>query len=162
MATRMRAFAAALALTVGTTAFGLSAQAEDGVKAGVLSCNVEGGWGFVFGSSKSVKCTYDNSHGRIEHYTGDITKYGVDIGYAGAGIIVWTVVAPTTEAMKPGSLAGEYGGATGGAAVGVGAGANVLLGGFNKSMALQPLSIQGMTGVNVAAGIGALTLKSAD
>src|SRR5678816_1987840 len=82
MVTGMRAFAAALALAVGT-AFSLSAQAEDGVKAGVLSCNVESGWGFVFGSTKAIKCTYDNSHGRIEHYTGDISKYGVDVGYTG-------------------------------------------------------------------------------
>ena len=87
-----------------------------------------------------------------------INKYGVDIGYTKAGVLVWGVVAPTSS-LKPGALEGHYAGATASATVGIGAGANVLVGGFDQSIALQPVSIEGNTGLNVAAGIGAITLK---
>jgi hypothetical protein len=86
-------------------------------------------------------------------------KFGADIGYSAAGVMIWAVVAPTSD-VKSGALAGDYVGATGSAAAGVGAGANVLVGGMDKSVALQPVSIEGMTGVNVAAGVASLTLSS--
>ena len=97
-------------------------------------------------------------YGLGEHYDGTISKIGVDIGYTKGGVIIWNVIAPSTD-VKPGALEGGYGGATGSATVGVGLGANVLLGGSNKSIALQPVSIEGNTGLNVAAGIGGLNLK---
>ena len=136
------------------------AQSSGGVKLGTLSCHVSSGWGLIFGSSRDLNCTYQGVN-RVEHYTGSITKFGVDIGYQQSGVLVWTVVAPTTNADKPGMLAGKYGGGTASATVGVGIGANALIGGLGGSIALQPLSIEGSTGLNVAAGIGGLTLKSA-
>jgi hypothetical protein len=167
MNAEIRALSVAMILAFGATAlssFGARAEegakpGAEGIKAGMLSCNVDSGWGFVFGSSRNINCTYDSGKGKIERYSGDISKFGVDIGYTGAGVIAWAVIAPTSD-VGPGSLAGEYAGATGSAAVGVGVGANVLLGGFKNSIALQPVSIQGMTGVNVAGGIAALTLKA--
>lgn len=145
------AAAAALALGAG-------ARADTaGVKAGVLTCNVESGWGFIFGSSRDLRCTYSNGVTRNEHYAGHISKYGVDIGYLQGGVIVWGVIAPTTT-LAPGALAGDYGGAAGGASVGVGVDANVLFGGFNRSIALQPVSFEGDRGINVAAGIAAVSL----
>jgi hypothetical protein len=138
-----------------------SAQADpSGVKAGVLSCDVSGGWGFVFGSSKDMNCTFAPSAGNEERYTGTINKYGVDIGFTKGGVMVWAVFAPT-GALAPGSLAGNYGGVTAGAAVGVGANAHALVGGSNNTIALQPLSIEGQTGLNVAAGVAGLQLNSA-
>jgi len=92
-----------------------------------------------------------------QHYVGAINKFGVDIGYLQGGVIVWTVVAPTAN-LAPGSLSGTYAGATGSATVGVGVGANVLVGGSGNSIALQPISIEGTTGLNVAAGIAEMTL----
>ncbi|HEY5072224.1 MAG TPA: DUF992 domain-containing protein [Caulobacteraceae bacterium] len=140
------------------SAFALTTQARaDSVKIGTLSCHESSGWGFVFGSSRSVRCTFAGG-GRAEHYDGSISKFGVDIGYQQSGVLIWSVVAPT-EGMSPGGLAGHYGGATAGGAVGAGVAANALLGGSNNSIALQPLSIEGMTGLNVAAGIGELTLR---
>lgn len=132
--------------------------AEGGVAAGVLSCNVAAGWGFIFGSSKDVNCTFEGPGRRTERYRGAITRFGADIGYSGAGVMVWSVLAPTVN-VDSGSLKGSYAGATAGVAVGVGLGANVLVGGLNNSIALQPVSIEGRTGLNVAAGIGALTLE---
>jgi hypothetical protein len=93
-----------------------------------------------------------------EHYSGKIQKFGVDIGYVSTAVIVWGVIAPTSD-MAPGALAGTYVGATGSASVGVGVGANVLVGGFNKSVTLQPVSLEGNQGLNVAGGIGAIRLR---
>jgi Protein of unknown function (DUF992) len=148
----------AVGFVAGALALGSPAQAQGmGVQAGTLTCNVASGFGFIFGSSKAVNCTYAPVGGPPQHYTGSIDRFGVDIGYTSGGILVWTVLAPTT-APPPGALSGSYGGATAQATAGVGVGANVLVGGSNQTVSLQPLSIQGQTGLNVAAGVAALTL----
>jgi Protein of unknown function (DUF992) len=146
----------ALGLGAVALAYGPPAQAQ-GVAAGALTCNVASGFGFIFGSSKSVNCTFAPPGGPPQHYVGAINKFGVDIGYTAGGILVWTVVAPTTS-PPPGSLSGAYGGATASATAGVGVGANVLVGGSNNTISLQPLSIEGNTGLNVAAGVASMTL----
>jgi hypothetical protein len=149
----------AAAFAVGALALGTPAYADVSAKAGVLTCQVDSGWGFIFGSSRSLRCVYSGS-GRVEHYVGSISKFGVDIGYVQSGVIVWGVFAPTSD-LGAGALRGSYGGATGGASVGVGAAANVLIGGSTKSISLQPLSVEGDKGLNVAAGIAAISLKLA-
>lgn len=132
--------------------------AAAGVKVGVLTCHVSSGWGFIFGSSKDLHCNFSPSgRGFGERYIGSVSKFGVDVGYTSGGVLVWDVVAPTST-IKRGALEGGYAGVTGSATVGVGAGANVLVGGFNRSITLQPVSIEGNTGLNVAAGIGEITL----
>ena len=129
-------FALTAAILGGAVAAG-SGAAESGVKAGYLKCDVEGNVSFVFGSSRDVNCTYTpDGKGRVDRYSGTIDKYGVDIGYLENGVILWGVVAPTDD-VGPGALAGNYGGVTGSAAVGVGAGANVLVGGSEESIVLQ-------------------------
>ena len=154
-----------IGLTLGTIALaGLvysapASAAEGGVKSGFLNCNVASGFGFIFGSSREVKCTYSAAPGKAESYKGKITKFGVDIGYLNAAVMVWAVFAPAAD-LKPGSLAGDYAGVTGSATVGVGVGANVLVGGSNNSFTLQPVSIEGSTGLNVAAGIASLSLEA--
>jgi hypothetical protein len=136
----------------------LPAHAQSGgVKVGTLSCHVSSGWGFVFGSSRSVNCVF-SGEGRVEDYKGDISKFGVDIGYQQSGVMLWSVLAPTSK-VQPGSLAGTYAGGTAGASVGVGLGANALVGGSSGHFALQPLSVEGMTGLNVAAGVAGLKLQ---
>jgi uncharacterized protein DUF992 len=132
--------------------------ANSGVKVGILNCDVDGGFGIILGSSKDVRCSYIPTAGNGERYTGNITKIGVDIGFTKGGILVWNVIAPASN-VAPGALAGTYGGVTGSATFGVGLGANVLLGGLNKSIALQPVSVEGNTGLNVAAGIAELVLN---
>jgi hypothetical protein len=148
------------AIAVAGLAIATAANAAPhGVRVGDLTCNVASGWGFVFGSSKDLHCTY-RGNGHREHYTGSISKFGVDIGYTEGGVLVWGVFAPTSD-LRQGALSGDYVGATAQATVAVGAGANVLVGGFNKSIDLQPLSVEGSEGLNVAAGIGSITLRSA-
>jgi hypothetical protein len=143
-------------IVAGTAAFGTSAQAQGGVTAGVLTCNVSSGFGFIFGSSRELRCVYSTTG---EHYVGHISKYGVDIGYTKGAVMVWTVLAPTSD-LAPGALAGHYGGATAGATVGVGISANALIGGSHRTITLQPLSIEGNQGLNVAAGIAEVTLHA--
>jgi len=135
-----------------------AAPSHAGVKVGSLACNVSSGFGFIFGSSKELKCTFSPNSGAGEHYTGTFSKYGLDIGYADQGVLLWGVVAPTSD-VRRGALEGEYAGATADATVGIGLGANVLIGGLDKSIALQPLSVSGNTGLNIAAGIGVISLK---
>ena len=134
------------------------ADAASGVNIGSLNCNVAGGVGFIFGSSKEISCVFTKPDGTAERYHGDIDKYGVDIGFTSEGYMVWAVFAPGQ--VKKGALAGKYAGATADVAAGLGLGANVLVGGSTNQIALQPVSIEGMTGLNVAAGFGQITLKA--
>ncbi len=160
MSKKSRALVAAAALLATAAAAGPPAFADEaGVKAGFLTCNVSSGFGFIFGSSRSVRCDYSAGPGSADHYTGSITKFGADIGYLSSAVMVWAVFAPTSS-VAPGGIAGNYAGATGSATVGVGAGANVLVGGSDKHFSLQPVSIEGNTGLNVAAGVAALNLKA--
>jgi len=150
----------AVGLALGTAALVAPAQAAVGVKAGILTCNVASGSGFIFGSDHAVSCTYSGAGGRIEHYTGTISKFGVDIGYSRGGVIIWAVLAPTSN-PPPDALVGQYGGITAGASAGVGASANLLIGGSKHEISLQPLSVEGERGLNVAAGIAEITLRPA-
>lgn len=151
------ALLAAGALTLGGAAIAPEAHAQGGVAAGVLTCNVSSGFGFVFGSSRDLNCVYSTTG---EHYVGSINKYGVDIGFTKGGVIVWTVIAPTAN-LAPGTLGGHYAGATAGATAVVGVAAHALVGGNNNTITLQPLSIEGNQGLNVAAGIAEVTLRPA-
>jgi hypothetical protein len=159
--------AVVLALALALSAYAAPqarAQEEGGggggaaVRAGYLTCHVSSGWGLIFGSSRSLNCSYAMTPGYTEYYTGSITKFGADIGYLSSAVMIWAVLAPTTN-LGQGALGGTYAGATASAAVGVGAGANVLIGGFKHSIALQPVSIEGQNGLNVAAGVASLSLK---
>jgi hypothetical protein len=129
------------------------------VDVGTLACNVAGGPGHIIGSSRPINCTFSGPDGP-EHYVGNISKLGVDIGYLRGGRIVWHV-ASTSAAPYPrrGMLSGTYTGVTGSAAVGVGAGANVLIGGNGRAFTLQPVSVEGQRGLNVAAGLAQMTLQ---
>jgi len=137
----------------------LAQAGKSGVNVGSLQCRVSGGMGFVFGSSKDLDCLFVRPDGVGERYVGTINKYGVDLGFTKEAQIVWLVFAP--GAVAKGALAGDYGGATVSATVGAGVGANVLLGGSNKQITLQPVSVEGSAGLNVAAGVAAVTLKPA-
>ena len=147
------------AAVLGVFAMAAPVQAAPhGVNVGTLTCNVASGWGFVFGSSKDLHCTFRQNDRQVEHYTGTISKFGMDIGYTEGGVLMWGVVAPSSD-TRPGTLDGDYVGASASATVGVGLGANVLVGGFDESFALQPVSVSGNEGLNVAAGVGSISLK---
>ena len=150
--------ALALAGVLGTSASFQAESQKAGVKVGILECHVARKFGFIFGSSKNLNCLYSpDNYKNSQRYTGKIKKFGVDIGYTRSGILIWTVIAPTND-IDRGALQGTYVGASAQATVGLGLGANALIGGGN-SFALQPLSISGQTGLNVAGGIGAVTLR---
>jgi Protein of unknown function (DUF992) len=146
------------ALFATVAAFTVAPAEAAGIKVGVLSCKVEGGAGFIIGSSKEVDCLFKGTNGRRENYVGTMGKLGIDIGVTTDTRVAWIVFAPGK--MKAGSLRGSYQGASAEATVGIGLGANVLIGGFKKSINLQPVSVQAQTGLNIAGGLGSLNLRS--
>lgn len=150
-----------LAAAAAIAAFSLSPAQAGGVNVGLLTCSIDGGVGFIIGSSKSVDCVFRPADGgHDEHYEGSIGKLGIDIGVTRRATVEWLVFAPGKTSR--GALKGSYGGASAEATIGVGLGANALVGGFKKSIALQPLSVQAQTGLNIAAGIAGLRLDYVD
>jgi len=134
--------------------------AESGVKVGVLKCTTGSATGFVVGSTRRMNCTYSPlAGGPPEHYRGRINRWGVDLGYVSGGTMVWAVFAPSSGVPR-GALAGGYGGVGGDIAVGPGVGANALIGGFERSVTLQPVNVEGVSGIHIAAGVTSLTLRA--
>jgi hypothetical protein len=147
---------AVLLLTLGRTS---SLKAQPTIEAGQLVCTGGVAIGLLVISSKPFDCKFTPANGGKPHaYRGRVTNLGPDIGVTGPTVLVWTVLASTT-AVAPGHLAGQYLGVGAEASVGIGAGAKLLIGGFKKSYALQPLSVQGQTGINIAYGIAGLRLR---
>jgi len=148
------AAASAATLLVGVAT---AAYSQSGANVGTLTCNVAGGIGFVFGSSKDLSCLFTRTNGTAERYSGSIKKFGIDVGFTKEAQMVWLVFAPGN--IAPGAVAGSYAGATLSGTVGVGAGANVLVGGSSKQITLQPVSVEGSIGLNAAGGIGVVELQ---
>jgi hypothetical protein len=150
------ALAAVTALSSAMT-LPAAAGSKHGVKVGVLRCHVEGGVGFIIGSSKDADCVFKRAGGGREHYRGSIGKLGVDIGVTSATELGWIVFAPGK--ITRGALKGSYTGAGAEATLGLGLGANVLVGGFKRGINLQPISLQAQQGLNIAAGVESLHLR---
>ena len=154
---------ALICVALATASQFAAAQDKKGATVGMLRCSEASGWGLVFGSTKDLKCIFTPSEkgAKAAHFTGTIKKYGVDIGFTENAVILWAVVS-TSDKFMPGDIAGSYGGVTASAAWAAGLGANVLLGGSKQGFALQPLSVQGYNGINVAAGVTEVELKVAN
>ncbi|MGZ5882145.1 MAG: DUF992 domain-containing protein [Xanthobacteraceae bacterium] len=148
--------AAALALAVGS----IDPAAAQRVKAGVLTCDVSAGIGFIIGSQKTVSCVFaPEPAGPQQIYSGSISKFGLDIGVTSSGVMIWGVFADSVAGPGPGFLAGDYFGATGEVTIAAGLGANVLVGGSNRTVALQPVSVDSSVGLNLAVGVAELHLR---
>lgn len=155
----VKRFAVALAAVTATSLLASApvlAQAK--VKAGTLTCTGGAGVGLVLGSKSSYSCRYDPVSGKYsESYTASVTKIGLDIGITEKSVIVWAVLGSSDLPKR--ALVGSYVGASADVAVGIGAGANALVGGSNNSVVLQPLSVEGQTGLNLAVGVAELTIR---
>jgi hypothetical protein len=139
------------------TGFGGGPPADD-VKVGVLLCQMSPTIGLIIGSQQNLACTFmPDRGGPAERYAGSIGRIGLDIGITAGGQMAWAVYAPTTG-IGPGGLAGSYVGASADVSLGVGVGANLLVGGSSNTAALQPLSVEGQIGANLALGVANLTL----
>ena len=126
-----------------TGALLVPAKADTLTKIGTMECTVDGGIGLIIGSKKTITCQFGD-----ETYVGSVKKLGIDLGFTFQQKMVWGVYAPSTVEVN--SLAGTYLGASAEVTVGLGVGANALLGGSNDSIALQPLSVEGQTGLNIS------------
>jgi hypothetical protein len=135
------------------------ASANTTVRAGTLECDVSGGIGLVFVEKQTMTCTFKGAHGGPpDIYTGKIEEVGITLGATAGGVMVWAVLA-AQHSVPEGALAGTYAGVTANASIGIGGGANVLIGGTGRSFVLQPISLEGQVGINVAGGVTTLTLK---
>lgn len=128
------------------------------VQAGVLECRSGGTIGFIIGSVTELSCIFRPDFGPRQLYVAQVNRAGIDIGATAVTSLAWAVFAPTVQ-IGLGDLSGNYGGVTAGATVGVGLGANVMYGGSNNSVALQPLSVEGAVGLNVFAGVAGMALR---
>ena len=136
-----------------------SASAQQKSQVGMLTCKTSASLGLIVGSHQKLSCSFaPNSGTAPEYYSGTINRLGVDLGIKGGGVMAWAVLAPTNGVSRR-ALAGKYVGASGDASLGVGGGANVLVGGSHRSVALQPVSVTGNVGVNLALGVAGLTLR---
>ena len=155
MNSKALALSAALAAWAGPAA----SQAPTWTQTGMLSCKLNPSIGFVIFGHQSMECRFVPSvPGPPQFYEGALNTVGIDIGIVGTGGLAWGVLAPTAG-IPAGALAGTYVGASGDIAVGAGVGANLLVGGSNRSFALQPLSVEGSVALNVALGLSALQLR---
>ena len=151
--------AGAVLTTLVASCAGASAQQPaQRVQVGILECRGGASVGFIVGSVTNLGCVLRVEGLPEDRYIATIRKVGVDIGITEESALAWGVYAPVAR-LGPGDLSGNYGGAQGSAAVGVGVGGNALVGGSNNSIALQPLSVQGQVGLSVAAGLESLELR---
>ncbi|MEZ5787294.1 MAG: DUF992 domain-containing protein [Xanthobacteraceae bacterium] len=148
---------AAMMALVGSAPAGAQERRVERFQAGSLTCDVSAGIGLIIGSQRQVYCTFTpTTPDPVETYTGKFTRVGLDLGATTGGVMIWIVYAPTN--LPAGALAGDYAGAGAEASIVAGLGTNVLVGGSESTVALQPVSVQGQTGLNLAAGIAGLEL----
>lgn len=143
----------------GLAAAPASAQSQGRVQVGVLECNGSKSVSFIIGSKRTLACTFRAPKGKKYAYEGTIRRWGLDVGVTGRNTLVWTVLAPS-RGVRSTDLDGTYVGVAGSVALGVGVAGNVLVGGSKNTIALQPVSVEGQTGVNLALGVGDLKLAS--
>jgi hypothetical protein len=148
--------ALALAAAVVLSGAGDSAQAAV-AKVGTLTCKGGAGVGLILGSKKHYDCVFKPTKGASQSYEGSVTKIGLDLGFTSSVTIVWAVFASTD--LPDRALVGDYVGANADASLGVGVGTKVLVGGSKSTVSLQPLSVQGQTGLNIAVGVADLALR---
>lgn len=127
---------------------------------GMLSCRLNPSIGFIIAGHQTMECRFTQNRFPPQAYEGALNTVGLDIGISAGGVLGWAVLAPTAGAPA-GALAGEYVGASGDIGVGLGVGANVLVGGSGRTFALQPVSLEGSVALNVTLGISALKLRPA-
>ena len=147
---------AVAALLVSTAA--TAQQPMQRVQVGVLECRGAASVGFIVGSVTNLGCVFRSDNTPEDRYIATIRKVGLDLGITQESALAWGVFAPVAR-LGPGDLSGNYAGAQGSASLGVGFGGNALFGGSANSIALQPLSVQGQVGLNVAAGLESLELR---
>jgi hypothetical protein len=134
-----------------------SAQTSS-TRVGGLTCETSARLGLLVGSRQRMRCVFRSNTGQTYHYTGTITRLGFDVGVTGGGRLFWGVFAPSSH-IGPGALRGNFVGASGNASLGLGLGANVLVGGSSRTISLQPLSVEGQVGINLALGVAGLRLR---
>ena len=159
----MTHFLSKLALAAAFAAAPFALSSASAADIGLLGCHSDGSTGFVIGSSDKLVCQFTPAgDGPRELYAGNLDKFGLDVGVTGRTTMQWAVVSAGTSPYQPNSLAGSYSGASASASAVVGVGANVLVGGGDSGLTLQPVSVQEQEGINAALGVAKLTLVAGE
>lgn len=147
-------------LAVLMVAFAIPAFAQtQSVRVGGLTCDTGPRVGLVLGSRQDMRCVFRSSATGAQYtYRGKIRRIGLDVGVTRGGTLFWAVFAPNSNIGR-GTLRGNYVGASGNVALGIGLGANVLIGGSRRTISLQPLSVEGQIGINLAVAVASLSLR---
>jgi hypothetical protein len=148
---------AALFVGLGLAAAPAHAQTHS-FRQGLLTCHTSASIGLIIGSRQQLRCQFKSNNGLTQNYVGTIGRIGLDLGITAGGIMQWAVLASSAN-IPSGALSGRFVGVSGDISLGVGVGANVLVGGTYKSVSLQPLSVEGQVGVNLALGAAGMTLN---
>lgn len=136
-----------------------NAQAQGAFRVGGLTCSTGPRVGLVLGSRQNMRCVFRASRtGNQFIYAGAIRRLGLDVGVTRGGTLFWAVFARNSQIGR-GTLRGNYVGASANAALGLGLGANVLIGGSRRTVVLQPLSVERQLGVNLALTVTSLRLR---
>ena len=151
----------AIALLAATLSTPTLAEDDQKTQLGLLECTIEGGFGLLLGSKKEANCNFVHEDGTVDNYKGSLNKLGLDIGVTGESYLKWVVFTPIGNEVGDFALRGKYVGVSASGAFGVGLGANALVGGSNDKIGLQPLSVEGSTGLNLAVGFSSLSLEPA-
>lgn len=126
---------------------------------GSLLCSGSPRVGVLVGSTQELNCVFHSRNSsRRYFYDGRVTRVGLDVGVTGSSVLSWMVFARNSR-VRHGSLRGSYVGGSASVALGPGRGANVLIGGSRRSIALQPISLERSVGINLAATVTHLTLS---
>ena len=157
-----RLFLAMLAILAMLSAPAVAQAPQSWTQVGSLTCTVDPNLGFIFGGHQPMQCTFTPSLAPSlpQYYDGAINTVGIDVGVSAGSVLAWGVFAPSTG-VPEGALSGQYLGVSGDLGIGVGTGANVLLGGSGRTFALQPVSLQGSLAFNVVLGVSSLKLRPA-
>jgi hypothetical protein len=155
---RQQVLPAILIIITALIAGAADTQAQTWVQAGTLRCRLNPSIGFVIFGHQTMECNFQPVSGAVQAYEGAINTVGIDLGVSEGGRFAWAVFGPASG-IPYGALSGEYVGASGDVGIGLGAGANVLVGGSNRSIALQPVSLEGSVALNVVAGLSQLKLR---
>ena len=124
---------------------------------GTLTCSLSASIGLVVGSQRNVSCLFRGTSGEPdEPYTGTMTRVGLDVGLT-TGSVIFGRCSRTRTATK-GCSPAPIPGRRQKCPLPLVSAPTSSSAGSNRTLALQPLSVQGQIGLDIAAGVGSLDL----
>ena len=131
-----------------------AAAQTGGPPTGRLSCTVGNNFAAIAKSQRPTDCRFRPRRGPMQHYTGIVRSFGLDLGAIRTATMGWRVYGPYARAPL-GALSGQYKSSSTATPSTPG---SALVGGKDNEATLLPLPLQGSRGINVAIGVTELEL----